>query len=79
MSVFLAVFDPLTSFNHGLWTVSSAQHPVLLCSFVCVCHLSNKRCHHTDTSGSSHSLAFRHSHKKFEVPTETFNLFCSAE
>lgn len=36
MAVFLAVFDPLTSFNHGLRTVTSAQDPVLLCVFECV-------------------------------------------
>lgn len=46
VAVFLAVFDPLTSFNHGLQTVTSAQDPVLLCVFfVCVCHPSNKRSH----------------------------------
>lgn len=31
------------------------------CVYLCVCHLSNKRCHRMDTSGSSHSLAFCHS------------------
>lgn len=41
LAVFLAVFDPLTSFNHGLRTLSSAQHPVLLlCTYMCVCVIS---------------------------------------
>lgn len=40
LAVFLAVFDPLTSFNHELRTLSSAQHPVLLlCTCMCIISL----------------------------------------
>lgn len=62
LAVFLAVSDPLTSFNHELRTVTSAQDPVLLCVFVCVCVISLIRdvtwTHSRLTSGSHHSLAF---------------------
>lgn len=63
-AVFLAVFDPLTSFNHGLRTVTSAQDPVLLCAFecVCVCVISLIRevtwTHQRLMAGSHHRPAF---------------------